>query len=80
MGQGGPGGQHPVGLGIQYRLGTVYGVPTSLGAAYIVDFQLANHTATAVSPTVLGQVYSLTNQHHVGQTAAFTLNFDLQRN
>jgi hypothetical protein len=66
-----------LGAGIQYRLGTVYGIPTSLGAAYIVDFQVGNHTATAVSPTVLGQVYSFTNQPHVNQTAAITLNFDL---
>ena len=32
------------GAGIQYYLGTFYGVPTSFGAAYIVDFQLSNHT------------------------------------
>ena len=31
------------GAGIQYYLGTFYGVPTSFGAAYIVDFQLSNH-------------------------------------
>lgn len=68
-----------LGAGIQYRLGTVYGIPTSLGAAYIVDFQLGHHTATAVSPTVDGQVYSFTTQPHVNQTAAFTLNFDLPR-
>jgi hypothetical protein len=67
-----------IGAGIQYHLGTVYGLPTSLGAAYIVDFQLANHTALAPSQTVLGQVYSFTNQPHVSQTAAVTLNFDLQ--
>jgi hypothetical protein len=65
------------GAGIQYYLGTLYGVPISLGAAYIVDFQLSDHTVTAVSPTVLGQSYTLTNSSHVSQTAAFTLNFDL---
>jgi hypothetical protein len=65
------------GVGIQYYLGTLYGVPTSLGAAYIVDFQLSDHTVAAVSPTVVGQSYMLTNPSHVSQTAAFTLNFDL---
>jgi len=65
------------GVGIQYYLGTFYGVPTSLGAAYIVDFQLSDHSVTAVSPTVVGQSYTLTNPGHVSQTAAFTLNFDL---
>jgi hypothetical protein len=65
------------GAGIQYYLGTFYGLPTSLGAAYIVDLQLGNHSVTTVSPTVLGQSYALTNPGHVSQTAAFTLNFDL---
>lgn len=65
------------GAGIQYYLGTFYGFPTSLGAAYIVDLQLGNHSVTTVSPTVLGQSYALTNPGHVSQTAAFTLNFDL---
>ena len=65
------------GVGIQYYLGTLYGVPTSLGAAYIVDFQHSDHTVAAVSPTVVGQSYMLTNPSHVSQTAAFTLNFDL---
>jgi hypothetical protein len=66
------------GAGIQYYLGTLYGVPTSLGAAYIVDFQLSDHNVTAASPTVVGQSYILTNPSHVSQTAAVTLNFDLQ--
>jgi hypothetical protein len=65
------------GAGVQYYLGTFYGVPTSLGAAYIVDFQLADHNVTAASPTVGGLNYVLTNSSHVSQTAAFTLNFDL---
>lgn len=65
------------GVGIQYYLGTLYGVPTSLGAAYIVDFQHSDHTVAAVSPTVVGQSYMLTNPSHASQTAAFTLNFDL---
>ena len=65
------------GAGIQYYLGTLYGVPTSLGAAYIVDFQLGDHNVSAVSPTVVGQSYTLTNSNHVSQTLAFTLNFDL---
>ncbi len=65
------------GAGVQYYLGTFYGLPTSLGAAYIVDFQLGDHTVTAASPTVAGLSYVLTNSSHVSQTAAFTLNFDL---
>jgi hypothetical protein len=65
------------GAGIQYYLGTLYGVPASLGAAYIVDFQRSDHSVTAVSPTVVGQSYTLTNHSHISQTAAFTLNFDL---
>jgi len=66
------------GAGIQYYLGTLYGVPTSLGAAYIVDYQPNDHTLTAASPTVDGQSYVLTKPSHFSQTAAFTLNFDLQ--
>ncbi len=65
------------GAGIQYYLGTFYGVPTSFGAAYIVDFQLSNHSVTAPSPTIAGLNYTLTNPNHVSGTAAFTLNFDL---
>ena len=42
------------GAGIQYYLGTFYGVPTSFGAAYIVDFQLSNHSVTAPSPSTRG--------------------------
>ncbi len=66
-----------VGAGIQYYLGTIYGFPTSLGAAYIVDYQPGNHNLTVPSPDVLGQSYQLTNPSHLSQTAAFTLNFDL---
>ena len=66
------------GAGIQYYLGTLYGVPTSLGAAYIVDYQPNDHILTAASPTVDGQSYVLTKPSHFSQTAAFTLNFDLQ--
>jgi len=65
------------GAGIQYYLGTFGGFPTTLGAAYIVDFQLADHTATAASPNVPGLTYTLTDPKHLSQTAAFTLNFDL---
>jgi hypothetical protein len=65
------------GAGIQYYLGTVWGVPTSLGAAYIVDFQLSDHNVTAASPSTPGLSYTLTNTSHISQTAAFTLNFDL---
>lgn len=66
-----------VGAGIQYYLGTFYGVPTSLGAAYIVDLQLSNHSASAPSPTIPALSYTLTNPSHVSGTAAFTLNFDI---
>jgi hypothetical protein len=66
-----------VGAGIQYYLGTFYGVPTSLGAAYIVDYQPGTHTLNVASPDVVGQSYQLTNPSHLSQTAAFTLNFDL---
>jgi hypothetical protein len=66
------------GAGIQYYLGTLYGVPMSLGAAYIVDYQPNDHTLTVASPTVDGQSYTLTKPSHFSQTAAFTLNFDLQ--
>jgi hypothetical protein len=67
------------GAGIQYYLGTLYGVPMSLGAAYIVDYQPNDHALTVASPTVVGQSYVLTKPSHFSQTAAFTLNFDLQR-
>ena len=65
------------GAGIQYYLGTFYGVPTSFGAAYIVDFQLSSHNVSAASPTIAGLNYTLTNPNHISGTAAFTLNFDL---
>lgn len=65
------------GAGIQYYLGTFYGVPTSFGAAYIVDMQLGSHSATAPSPTIAGLNYTLTNPNHISGTAAFTLNFDI---
>lgn len=65
------------GAGIQYYLGTFYGLPTSLGAAYIVDFQLSNHNVTAPSPSIAGLTYTLTNPSHYSETTAFTLNFDL---
>jgi hypothetical protein len=65
------------GAGIQYDLGKIYGVPTSFGAAYIVDFALSNHNVTALSPSTPGLSYTLTNQSHISGTTAFTLNFDL---
>jgi hypothetical protein len=58
------------GAGIQYYIGTYWGMPTSIGAAYIVDIQTADHTVDAGAHT-------FTNPGHIDQTAAFTLNFDI---
>lgn len=66
-----------VGAGIRYDLGTFYGVPTSLGAALIADFQLRDHSITAPSPSISGLSYTFTNPAHPSGTAVFSLNFDL---
>ena len=67
------------GAGMQYYLGTFYGVPTSLGANYTWDFSLQNRNLTINSTTIPGVTYSLINPPHVSGTAAVTLNFDLNK-
>lgn len=66
-----------MGAGLQYYLGTFYGVPTSLGASYTVDIFTANKQVTAPSPNFPGIEYTLANPARVSGTAAVTLNFDI---
>jgi len=66
-----------IGAGIQYYLGTFYGVPTSLGASYTVDMALSDKQVNAPSPNFPGVTYTLSNPAHLSGTAAVTVNFDV---
>jgi hypothetical protein len=65
------------GAGIQYYLGTFYGVPTSLGINYTVDMLTSTKNVVGASPNFPGIGYSVGNAPHISGTAAATLNFDL---